>query len=180
MQRRTFSRMILILALSSLPAIAEEGNGWQFDSLGLNTTSPESDAQQVYDVLLKLLDRCNAHDIEGYLEVYWKSSELLVVIDSELTQGPTFANVFFDSQQDRLWHSSAYARLARFPRLRGERDPRPANFSKSAVIAKNILVPAQDGTHNERIIGVADLRNRIWYYVYFFGRITKGKRSFFS
>jgi hypothetical protein len=65
MQRRTFSRIILILALGSLPAIAQEGNGWQFDSLGLNTTSPESDAQQVYDVLLKMLDRWNAHDIEG-------------------------------------------------------------------------------------------------------------------
>jgi hypothetical protein len=63
MQRRTFSRIILILALCSLPAIAQEGNGWQFDSLGLNTTSPESDAQQVYDVLLKMLDRWNAHDI---------------------------------------------------------------------------------------------------------------------
>ena len=63
MQRRTFSRIILILALCSLPAIAQEGNGWQFDSIGLNTTSPESDAQQVYDVLLKMLDRWNAHDI---------------------------------------------------------------------------------------------------------------------
>ena len=87
MQRQTFSRMILVLALSSLPAIAQEGNGWQFDSLGLKTTSPESDAQQVYDVLLKLLDRWNAHDIEGYLEVYWKSSELLVMIDSEQFNG---------------------------------------------------------------------------------------------
>jgi hypothetical protein len=79
--------MILILALSSLSAIAQEGNGWQFDSHGLSTTSPESDAQQVYDVLLKLLDRWNAHDIEGYLEIYWKSSELLVVIDSEQFNG---------------------------------------------------------------------------------------------
>jgi hypothetical protein len=68
MQRRTFSRMILVLALSSLPVIAQEGNGWQFDSLGLNTTSPESDAQQVYDVLLKLLDRWNAHDAVGSME----------------------------------------------------------------------------------------------------------------
>jgi hypothetical protein len=70
--------------------------------------------------------------------------------------------------------------LARFARLRGERNLRPANFSILAVVAKNILVPAQDGTQKERIIGVADLRNRIWYYIYFFRRITKGKRSFFS
>ncbi len=32
---------------------------------------------------LKMLDRWNAHDIEGYLEEYWKSPELLVVVDSE-------------------------------------------------------------------------------------------------
>ena len=87
MQRRTFSRIILILALCSLPTIAQEGNRWQIDSLGLNTTSRESDAQQVYDVLLKMLDRWNAHDIEGYLEVFWKSHELLVVIDSEQVNG---------------------------------------------------------------------------------------------
>jgi hypothetical protein len=34
-----------------------------------------------------MLDRWNAHDIEGYLEVYWKSSELLVVVDSEQYNG---------------------------------------------------------------------------------------------
>ena len=102
MQRRTFSRIILLLALCSLPAIAQEGNGWQFDSLGLNTTSPESDAQQVYDVLLKMLDRWNAHDIEGYLEVYWKSSELLVVIDSEQFNGwKRLHDSYIDGYPDR-------------------------------------------------------------------------------
>ena len=33
--------------------------------------------------MLKMLDRWNAHDIEGHLAVYWKSPELLVVVDSE-------------------------------------------------------------------------------------------------
>jgi hypothetical protein len=41
------------------------------------------DNQQVYEILLKMLDRWNAHDIEGYMEVYWKSLELLVIIGSE-------------------------------------------------------------------------------------------------
>jgi hypothetical protein len=102
MQRRTFSRIILILALCSLPAIAQEWNGWQFDSLGLNTTSPESYAQQVYGVLLKMLDRWNAHDIEGYLEVYWKSPELLVVIDSEQFNGwQQLHDSYIDGYPDR-------------------------------------------------------------------------------
>ena len=40
-----------------------------------------------YEVLLKMLDRWNAHDIEGNMGVYWKSPELLVVVDSEQFNG---------------------------------------------------------------------------------------------
>ena len=67
--------------------MAQEQNGWIFDSLGPNRSASKSDAQQVYEVLLKMLDRWNAHDIEGHLEVYWKSPELLVIIDSEQFNG---------------------------------------------------------------------------------------------
>ncbi len=77
-----------IAALSfGLPAAAQEQTAWQFDSLRANASISKSDAQQVYEVLLKMLDRWNAHDIEGHLEVYWKSPELLVVIDSEQFNG---------------------------------------------------------------------------------------------
>ena len=34
-----------------------------------------------------MLDRWNAHDIEGHMEVYWKSPELLVVVGSEQFNG---------------------------------------------------------------------------------------------
>ncbi len=34
-----------------------------------------------------MLDRWNAHDIEGYMEAYWKSPELSVVVDSEQFDG---------------------------------------------------------------------------------------------
>ena len=72
--------------------MAEERGGWQFDSLtatpsGSTPSASTTDGQQVYEVLLKMLDRWNAHDIEGHLEVYWKSPELLVVIDSEQFNG---------------------------------------------------------------------------------------------
>ena len=62
--------------------MAQERNGWQFDSLRANSNVSKPDAQQVYEVLLKMLDRWNAHDIEGHLEVtgnrpnYWWSSIL--------------------------------------------------------------------------------------------------------
>ena len=79
------------LALSALvfcPSVmAQEQNGWQLDSLQASSGISKSDAQQVYEVLLKMLDRWNAHDIEGHLAVYWNSPELLVVVDSEEFNG---------------------------------------------------------------------------------------------
>jgi hypothetical protein len=71
----------------NLPLIAQEQNGWQFDSLHANARADKSNVQQVYDVLLKVFDRWNAHDIEKYMEAYWKSPELLVVIDAEEFNG---------------------------------------------------------------------------------------------
>jgi hypothetical protein len=62
--------------------------------LAFRLTTPlraKPDAQQMHEVLLKMFDRWNAHDLEGHLDVYWKSAELLVVIDSEqLTVGSNF------------------------------------------------------------------------------------------
>ena len=63
---------------------AERG---QFDSLRANSSVSKPDAQQVYEVLLKMLDRWNAHDIEGYMEVYSKTPGLFVVVDSEHFNG---------------------------------------------------------------------------------------------
>jgi hypothetical protein len=87
----SLGRLIKILAISalsfSLPAMAQDQNGWQFDWLRVDSTVSKTDAQQIYEVLLKMLDRWNAHDIEGYLKVYWKSPELLVVVDSEQFNG---------------------------------------------------------------------------------------------
>jgi uncharacterized protein (TIGR02246 family) len=84
---KCFKQLISILALSlvsfCLPARAQDKSGWQFDSLRTNQSGSKTDAQQIYDLMLKMLDRWNAHDIEGYLEVYWNSPELLIVVDSE-------------------------------------------------------------------------------------------------
>jgi beta-aspartyl-peptidase (threonine type) len=60
---------------------------WQVDSLPANSSVSKPDSQQVYEVLLKMLDRWNAHDIDAYLEVYWKSPGLLVVVNSEQFNG---------------------------------------------------------------------------------------------
>ncbi len=48
---------------------------------------PEPDAKQINDLLFTMLDRWNFHDIDGYMEAYWRSPELLVVVDSEQFNG---------------------------------------------------------------------------------------------
>ena len=67
--------------------MAEEQGGWLFDSLTSIPGATQSEGRQVYEVLLRMLERWNAHDIEGHLEVYWKSPQLLVVADSEQFNG---------------------------------------------------------------------------------------------
>ena len=88
---KRFQVLFKILAISAsfgLPAaIAQEHKGWQSDSLPANSSASVVDTQQVYGILLKMLDRWNAHDIEGHMEVYWKSPELLVVVDAEQFNG---------------------------------------------------------------------------------------------
>ena len=102
-RRRYLGRIASILAIClCLPVVAQEKNGWQFDSLGTNPAVPKPDAQQIYEVLLKMLDRWNAHDIEGHLDVYWKSPELLVVVDSEQFNGwQQFHDSYINGYPDR-------------------------------------------------------------------------------
>jgi hypothetical protein len=69
------------------PVMAQEQNAWKLGTVLANSSVARPDDQQVYEILLKMLDRWNAQDIEGYLEVYWKSPELLVVVDSEQFNG---------------------------------------------------------------------------------------------
>ena len=86
--RSAFLPLLAILVSSFyLPAAAQERSVWQFDSFRADSSVSKSDAQQVYEVLLKMLDRWNAHDIEGHMEVYWKSPELLVIVGSEQFNG---------------------------------------------------------------------------------------------
>ena len=79
--------LVLLAMVLCVPVAAQERNAWQFGSLLSNSSVSKPDDQQVYEVLLKMLDRWNAHDIEGHLEAYWKSPELLVVVGSEQFNG---------------------------------------------------------------------------------------------
>jgi hypothetical protein len=88
---KRLQRLILTFGISvgalSPPLIAQEFKGWESQSLHQDSNVAKPDLQQIDETLLKMLDRWNAHDIEGYLDVYRKSPELLVIVDSEQFNG---------------------------------------------------------------------------------------------
>ena len=46
-----------------------------------------SNTQLANEVLLRMVDRWNAHDIEGVMSLYWNSPSLLAVIDTRQYEG---------------------------------------------------------------------------------------------
>jgi L-asparaginase / beta-aspartyl-peptidase len=88
--RKGFQILVLSLGIGGVflcPPLFAQAKEWQFGSLPENSSAAKPDDQQIYEVLLKMLDRWNAHDIEGYMEVFWKSPELFVIVDSEQFNG---------------------------------------------------------------------------------------------
>jgi uncharacterized protein (TIGR02246 family) len=83
--------------VTALPAENIPSYGtWGFDSnkQSATQTAPESDPsdyQKIYSLLVTQADRWNAHDLEGYLDTYWKSPELLLVVEGEQLKG--WANI---------------------------------------------------------------------------------------
>jgi ketosteroid isomerase-like protein len=101
--RRIPGRILLVLLLCfSVAGLAEDEEGWVFDSLGSIPNGSKSDVQEVYQVLLKMVDRWNAHDVDGVLAAYWKSPQLLVVVDSEQFNGwQQFHDSYINGYPDR-------------------------------------------------------------------------------
>jgi ketosteroid isomerase-like protein len=85
----------LLAALASFSVhslVADTQSTWVFDSAKPTPTpsgspDPLTDQEQVYSVILDQLRYWNAHDIERYMECFWKSPDLLVVNDGEQVMG---------------------------------------------------------------------------------------------
>jgi hypothetical protein len=89
-QNQTMHRSVsfLIAFLAFITPLYAQKKGWEmFDSSKPGQTPQESNAHVIYKRLLKLIDDWNSHDIDGYLEFYWNSPELLVVDDWEQLDG---------------------------------------------------------------------------------------------
>jgi ketosteroid isomerase-like protein len=90
--RIAFQWFLMPVSLFLAPAFAADPEStWVFDSIttAVPTGSPSksTDEQQVYQVILDQVRYWNAHDIEHYMDLLWKSPDLLVVIDGEQIMG---------------------------------------------------------------------------------------------
>jgi ketosteroid isomerase-like protein len=88
MQHTAIAACVFLTLFSlRLPAAAENLIAWKVASVATAPTAPKTDEQRVYAVLVKMLDRWNARDIDGLMSVYWNSPRLLAVIDAEQFDG---------------------------------------------------------------------------------------------
>lgn len=77
----------LTLLLLSAPGESEPARTWSFDSQRQTQSTQPSAEQEIVALLAKMVDRWNAHDIEGYMETLWNSPDLLCVVDGEEVMG---------------------------------------------------------------------------------------------
>src|SRR5258707_10289637 len=88
------SRWLFVPALFFLvPAFAADPSStWVFDSVAPKASPSQSsdaptDEEQVYAIIVDEVRYWNARDIEHYMDVFWKSPDLLVVTDAEQVMG---------------------------------------------------------------------------------------------
>ena len=89
-----FPGLAAVLTILTVPLFAEQPDrsGWQYDAIMPDHVSDDSsptatDINAINDLLAKMADRWNAHDLDGYLSVYWNSPRLLVVSGDDQVQG---------------------------------------------------------------------------------------------
>jgi hypothetical protein len=60
---------------------------WDYDSTKALTTTNSASGKEVADALNRMTDQWNAHNLEGYLTIFWNSPKLSVITDSSVTSG---------------------------------------------------------------------------------------------
>jgi hypothetical protein len=75
------------MALPAQAAIGQETAVQRLDSINADPKAGQTLVQQVYQLILKMVDRWNNHDLDGYMQGFWKSDDLLAVLESEVHWG---------------------------------------------------------------------------------------------
>ena len=77
----------VIVFLLAQTADAEGLAVQRLDSINAEPGASKTVVQQVYQMILKMVDCWNKHDLDGYMNGFWKSEDLLAVIESEVHWG---------------------------------------------------------------------------------------------
>jgi hypothetical protein len=80
----------LLIAVLGFMCAGTLNAAWEFDSIASPNGPTEPNAQSILDVyqtLQRMMERWNAHDLEGYLDYFWKSPDLLAVSDAQQFSG---------------------------------------------------------------------------------------------
>jgi hypothetical protein len=80
------SCLSLFAAGRLLTASAQDLNG-SLDHAVPPKPAHGANVQFVNKILLRMVDRWNAHDIDGLMSLYWNSPSLLAVIDTQQYEG---------------------------------------------------------------------------------------------
>jgi hypothetical protein len=86
---------IVLSALSALSAIAADPapqgqDVWDFDSIAAPRpaiTASQVTAKQIYDMLAAMIEKWNAHDLDGYLDYVWHSPAFVLIEDGAAING---------------------------------------------------------------------------------------------
>jgi hypothetical protein len=82
--------VLFLIGLGASPLAAGEKSprAWSFDTLRPpGTGNNAADQTEIYAVLSYMVDRWNAHDIDGYMTTLWNSPDFLYVVDGEEIMG---------------------------------------------------------------------------------------------
>lgn len=83
--------LLLLMTTARAGAPGSQPRAWSFDSLvqNQNQTRPvnPTDEQQIIALLGRMTERWNAHDIDGYMDVFWRSPDLCYVCNGQEVMG---------------------------------------------------------------------------------------------
>ena len=89
MGRLSVSSVLSIVGcLSLLTATIEADSKSNLDTINQQKVAGADDPEkEVYDEVLKASDAWNRHDLDGYLDAFWRSDALVVVVEGEAVHG---------------------------------------------------------------------------------------------
>jgi uncharacterized protein (TIGR02246 family) len=90
---RTASILVFLFCFSMLAKPIAADSKTELDSINQRKVAGAADPEkEIYDQLVQMVDAWNRHDIDAYVQCFWRSEDLVVVIEGENFRGWDFLN----------------------------------------------------------------------------------------